>query len=339
MVVQLRKRGKYWSVDYRVGGKRIRKALGTTNKKLANRIKEEIEKELTLNGHDIVEPEKCSLEEFSNRYFDEATRFKRPHTLVNEEVFLRQFREWLGERNLDEIKRGDIEDYQKHLIDLGYKRTTVNDKIKHISAIFGYAVKWGLLRENPCKGVSYLKVEKNPPKFLTVEQTAKVLNVAEKKGKDIYLVFALGIYAGLRKNEIVNLRWEWIDFSGERITLQNYNDFVLKNKESRTIPLNKKLAKILEPYGEAEGYIFNPKKEQPSKYKYRFEFKKSFQNVAAEAGVEWCTPHTLRHTFASQLVMAGVSIYKVSKWLGHSDVRTTTIYSHLAPSDEDINRI
>ncbi len=62
---------------------------------------------------------------------------------------------------------------------------------------------------------------------------------------------------------------------------------------------NKKLARILEPYSEAEGYIFNPKKEQPGKYKYRFEFKKSFQNTVTEAGVEWRTPHTLRHTFAS----------------------------------------
>ena len=91
---------------------------------MAHRIKEEIEKDLTLNGHDIVEPKKCSLEEFSSRYFDEAVRFKRPHTLVNEEVFLRQFREWLGERNLDEIKRIDVEDYQKHLIDLASGKTS-----------------------------------------------------------------------------------------------------------------------------------------------------------------------------------------------------------------------
>ena len=58
-----------------------------------------------------------------------------------------------------------------------------------------------------------------------------------------------------------------------------------------------------------------------------------------EAGIENCNLHSLRHTFASQLVMAGVSIYKVSRWLGHSDVKTTMIYAHLAPQDADINRI
>ena len=56
------------------------------------------------------------------------------------------------------------------------------------------------------------------------------------------------------------------------------------------------------------------------------------------AGVEWCTPHSLRHTFASQLAIKGVSLYKISKWLGHADFKTTQIYAHLQAHDEDINR-
>ena len=49
--------------------------------------------------------------------------------------------------------------------------------------------------------------------------------------------------------------------------------------------------------------------------------------------------HTLRHTFASHLVSNGVSLYKVSRWLGHKDLTTTQIYAHLAPGDNDINRL
>ncbi len=339
MAVRLRKRGKYWSVDYRVNGKRIRKALNTSDRGVANKIRAEIEKQLTLNGHDLSEIGECSLSEFSEIYFRDIKEFKRPTTLATEEIFWRQFSEWLGEAELSDITGSIIEEYQRNLIQTGNKPRSVNDKIKHISAMLGYAVKWSLMKDNPCKGIAKIKVPNNPPKYLDDKQVKKILRIAKKRGSEIHLVFALGIYAGLRKNEIVNMRWEWIDFSGERITLQNHGDFVLKSKESRTIPLNKKLAEILKPHRKDAGYILNPEKENSGKYRYRVDFKKSFQGAVKEAGVEWCAPHALRHTFASQLVMAGVSIYKVSKWLGHADVRTTMIYSHLAPSDEDINRI
>ncbi|HDD24105.1 MAG TPA: hypothetical protein ENF52_01555 [Chloroflexi bacterium] len=72
---------------------------------------------------------------------------------------------------------------------------------------------------------------------------------------------------------------------------------------------------------------------------YRYDFKKGFAAVCKEAGLDWVTPHTLRHTFASQLAIAGVSLYKISKWLGHSNFSTTQIYAHLQASDEEINLI
>ena len=82
-----------------------------------------------------------------------------------------------------------------------------------------------------------------------------------------------------------------------------------------------------------------PEKENDAKYRYRYDFKKAFCSVCREADVPWVTPHVLRHTFASQLAMAGVSLYKISKWLGHSDFETTQIYAHLQASDDDIDRL
>jgi len=69
----------------------------------------------------------------------------------------------------------------------------------------------------------------------------------------------------------------------------------------------------------------------------RYEPKRAFKSVVVAAGVPWCTAHMLRHTFASQLAMAGVSLYKIKSWLGHASVTTTEIYAHLAPVDEDID--
>jgi len=66
-----------------------------------------------------------------------------------------------------------------------------------------------------------------------------VLEAGEKHGDNILLVFALGIYAGLRKNEIVNARWGWFEFDQNTITLRSHGDFALKDRESRTVPMHR----------------------------------------------------------------------------------------------------
>jgi len=150
--------------------------------------------------------------------------------------------------------------------------------------------------------------------------------------------FALGIFAGLRKNEIVNARWEWLDFERRLLTLASHDGFELKDSETRTIPLHERLAALMEPQRREKGFVFAPEKDSGNGYRYRYDFKRAFNTVLKEAGLEWVTPPVLRHTFASQLAMAGVSLNKISKWLGHSDVKTTQIYAHLQTHDEDINR-
>jgi integrase/recombinase XerD len=153
------------------------------------------------------------------------------------------------------------------------------------------------------------------------------------------LFIALCLYAGLRASEAANAKWEWFDWRQGTITVQSTDDqFSTKSKRFRVIPLHSRLREILQPLRKPKAYLINPEKTEPGKWRIRYEPKKAFAAVVKAAGVEWCTPHVLRHTFASQLVQAGVSLYKVSQWLGHSDTRTTQIYAHLAPVDDDINR-
>ena len=69
----------------------------------------------------------------------------------------------------------------------------------------------------------------------------------------------------------------------------------------------------------------------------RYDFKKGFATVKKLVGVDWITPHILRHTFASQFASADVSLFKIQKWLGHKDPKTTMRYAHLQAHDEAIN--
>jgi integrase len=208
-----------------------------------------------------------------------------------------------------------------------------------VRGFYSRAIKEGWYnRTNPFKEFSRLPEQEVLPKFLTSEQKDKLIEIAQEQGRDIYLFCALCLYAGLRTAEAINARWTWIDFDQGNVVVQGSATFSTKSKRIRSVPTHKTLKEILEHYREADGYIINPTKEV-GKWRLRYEPRKAFRAVTKAAGVEWCTPHVLRYTFASGLVQQGVSLYKVQVWLGHKSIDTTMVYSHLAPSDRDIDKL
>jgi integrase len=336
----LYKRNKTYYVQFYKDGKQERKSLGTTALSVARQIQKQIEKDLALGKYNVEdERQDCPIEDFRERYFAWAEEHKRPKTVLTERNFFDQFVEFTGIKTLGEAKRDDVERFKISCKRKGWKAGSVNSALSTLRAIYSYAIQWELVEHNPVKGVKHFKREKNPPKYLTREEAERVLSIAEEHSQDIHWVFALGIYAGLRKNEIANARWEWFDFRHKLVTLSSHGRFTLKDSETRTVPLHSKLASILEPHSHKEGYLFVPEKQHDAKYGYRYDFKKEFEEVCRKADVSWVTPHVLRHTFASQLAMAGVSLYKIGKWLGHSDFKTTQIYAHLQASDDDIEKL
>jgi len=94
------------------------------------------------------------------------------------------------------------------------------------------------------------------------------------------------------------------------------------------------------PYRRPSGFVLKPRLAYGPEKRYRWEFSKVFAVLLAEAKVPaWVTPHVLRHTFASLAAQAGISLYKIGTWMGHSSTEVTEIYAHLAAYDPDINRI
>lgn len=169
-----------------------------------------------------------------------------------------------------------------------------------------------------------------------------MLETAEAHSRNMHLLFAIGLFCGLRKNELINAKWNWIDFKGAgRVLVKSSGRFRTKCGKDRKVPLSKRLRPILERYAvhSPDGFILYPEQAEKdgTETKYRVDFTDAFRRICKAAGVEWVTPHRLRHTFASQLAIAGVSIYKISNWMGHADVKTTMIYAHLSPDDDDIN--
>jgi integrase len=145
----------------------------------------------------------------------------------------------------------------------------------------------------------------------------------------IYALVATGVYAGLRRSELFYLEWSDVDFKRATITVQNKEEWHTKNYESRVIPIHDTLYEVLRrhPRHISSRYVFcNPKTGR----RYN-NIRKSLSSAAERAGIGHIGLHTLRHTFASQLVMRGADLATVQKLMGHKSIQMTMRYAHLAP--------
>ncbi|MBI5574721.1 MAG: site-specific integrase, partial [Elusimicrobia bacterium] len=167
---------------------------------------------------------------------------------------------------------------------------------------------------------------KKLPRFLTVDEFNAVLDECSPW---LYNIIATLIATGMRIGELVNLAWHDINFEQRRIHIQSKDDWHPKTYEIRTISMHPEVFNILRKLPKDKKYVFT----SPEGYKINSNNlqKRYFKKITTKLKLKDVTIHTLRHTFASHLVMNGVDILTVSNLLGHSNIKTTQIYSHLAP--------
>jgi len=339
------RRNGVWYAKWFEGGKERRKSLKTRSIQRARARVVEIETAVT-DGRSIDHTADCDVLTFTKEFLSFIETTKRPHTAKGLAHEWKNFTAWAKPLRLSDVTHETIQDYKLHLLEEGYAKSTVRSSLLDLSGVFRVAIRdlHRLEGENPVKGVGLPKPDVRFPRYLqTMEEIGRLLDAAEGHSRDMHLIMALGVFAGLRKNEIVNARWSWVDFAGQgRILIQPEGRFTTKNGQARKVPMTARLRPILERYRADDGAEFIIYPEQPEKTgtetTYRVDFTEAFATVIRNAGLEAVTPHTLRHTFASQLAIAGVSLFKIQTWLGHSDPKTTLIYSHLCPEDSDIDR-
>ncbi len=340
-----RKNGVYY-VKFKQGGLWRYRSLHTRNRRQADKELAEIENR--LRAQPTATPRKdITFAALKKRYVDWATTQRRPQTIESRERALERFPLLTGIETVARVQPDHVETFKRKYLEgaeplrKAVGPRTVNEALGALRAVVYRAQrqKW-YTGPNPFAQVEMLPEPKRRPAWLTKEQIEAVLEAAELHGRNAHLFFAQGIYAGFRKDEALNARWEWYDFEAGLVHVQE--GFGWKPKTgNRTLPLHSKLRAILGLYGppkDGKGYLIAPEKGW-GKNRYRFEIRKTFDAVATAAKVDGLTPHVLRHTFASQLAMAGVSLWKISQFLGHTTLRTTQIYAHLRPEgDEDIDR-
>src|ERR1035437_9020532 len=282
-------------------------------------------KHLSRKEEPQEKPKEYSYKEFTDFYEGYAlSRFSNSYQSFVKIAFSQFGKVVASEKHISKITAMDIEQF------IAMKKLKVKDRIINgylitLQAAFERALEFGLIQKNVFKVVKKLKPTKNLPLFISKEEMDLLL---EKEDEERFrLIYRVGAYTGMRMGEIRFLRWRAIDFNKDLITVQNHEEFTTKSKKSRDIPLHISLREeLLALKGEPDEYVFLYNVRQYSKELLSRNFKEANRRAKLNKKYHF---HTLRHTFASWLVQKGVSIYEVSKLLGHADIKTTEIYAHL----------
>jgi integrase len=324
------KRGKNWYADYAVDGKRVRKSFGR-QKQVAELYVKNIEVKIARGEELSPKYDFISLPDFIAKYLQYCQDNKSQATYRTDLSRIKLFRQFLGSKGIEKlegINPAVIEDFKSVVLRTS-SANTFNHYLTLIKAMLNKAVAWRHLKENPLKNVKKLKsTNARQVRFLTPEEICAIL---EKAGDFMQRVIKILLYTGMRRSELVFLTWDDIDFHNKLITVQSKPEigFHPKSHRARSIPINPDLEQLLLDLPQRGKYLFDDGKGRPLHCKDYYT--KQFEKILKMADVKNANLHTLRHTFASSLVMAGVDLRTVQELLGHSTIKVTERYAHLSP--------
>jgi integrase len=237
--------------------------------------------------------------------------------------------------------------YQAWLTDTS--EASAQSYLRAASAVWVAFIAAGYTTANPWTRIPRTKTARTRgADFLTIDTRDQM--VAAATGP-LLTCLLLGFYAGLRRLEIAEARRDWIDFQAACLRVRpavtaprlraGQHPFRIKDKAERLVPLHPILRAHLEGVCaelEPHDFIVCPKVRH-GKSDYRYDFRVPAEKLCAELGIKGFSAHVLRRTFASLLVQAGVSLTKVSLWLGDDYRVVVEHYAHLSPSDTDIESL
>lgn len=238
---------------------------------------------------------------------------------------------FFGRMPIAEITARHIEQYKALAAREGVTNKTINNRLTVLKKCLSTAYDW-LDLDGEAPKITWLKGVPPRTDYLTQEECSRLLAHADGVVREMILV---ALRTGMRQGELKGLQWLSIDWTTRMITVRHsksdYTDILgtPKSNRERHIPMHDDLVEMLERRREPSGYVFLDDKGHPFDH---HRLKPRLANACKRAGLRPIGWHTLRHTFASHLAMAGVPLGAVQSLLGHSTITMTMRYAHLAPS-------
>jgi site-specific recombinase XerD len=330
----LYKRNKHWHYSFYINKKRYRGSTGTETKDLALKFAQKIYNEIYQNKHGIKNNVKVNLDDLINEYITVNKNIFSKDWLEYKQWTLKKFVNYMSSQNvqyLNDISVPHLEHYKAFLFE-SLKPHTVKNILTMIGTLFNFAINLGYTHNNPVKKLTPIRgIQKNKQRFLSKEEIEKVIKATKNTYFEKLVLTAL--YTGMRRRELINLEYHDIDHDKKLIHVRNKENFKTKSRKERIIPLHQNLFSIFEK--DKTGYCFLYK----NKIIHEDRVSRDFQDSVNKVGLTDVGLHILRHTFVSQCLMVGISIWEVAKWVGHSTTHVTELYGHLCPERREIDKL
>lgn len=329
--------------------------------------KRQIEKEVQRQA--ILFEEDCKrgqitaavkFETFAEQWFEEYAKVNlRPTSYARMKQLTKRVYPAIGHKRLDKITARDIQKFVTDMLVNGknmntgkpLSRKTAVHHLSFISDVFSYAVRMGMLCDNPCRRVFVPKQEQEEKQIYTIEQVKILYENLKSEPMKYQVYLLLSIYSGYRRSEMLGLEWKDIDFEHDLIHVRRtsqytsekgiYTDTTKTRKSKRVSKMPASIMNLLRQFKadqneearrlgtKREDYdrLFTKWNGAPMNPQTPFEWLKGY---CERIGIPFRNIHSLRHLHASLLIFEGVDVVAVSEDMGHSVVGTTlNLYSHM----------
>ncbi len=345
---------QYWIVDVmfaHVGGtaERVRKVSPVQTRRGA----EEYERQLraALLNPPPKKKEVPTLAQFAPRFIEgyaRAKRLKASGIHTKESILRGHLLPTFGSRRLDEITDEPV---AKLVARLGTRsRKTVNNVLTVLNKLLRVAVKWKVLDAMPC-AIELVKVTHATPEFYEFEDYARLVDGAARAGTKELVVVLLGGDAGIRRGEMIGLRWTDIDFRRGQLRIEQsawkrsqrvaretgVDEWTVdspKSGKGRIVPMTHALRDALQKHRHLRGErVLTLEDGSPAPGHALRDWLEAAQRRAGLRVMG--SLHKLRHTFCSHLAMRGAPVKAIQELAGHESLTTTLRYMHLSPGARD----
>ncbi|MBN1793512.1 MAG: tyrosine recombinase XerC [Candidatus Omnitrophica bacterium] len=277
------------------------------------------------------------IEQFQ-RYIDRFIRYLQveknasSHTVLNYATDLTSFLQFL--ETLPQVKEVDgliLRRFLAHLKERQFAKTTIARKLAALRSFFKFLYAEGFIKKNPATSVWTPKLDKKLPVFLNVSEVESLLtcpDITTEQGLRDSAILETLYSTGVRVGELVGINYEDVDFIGEVIKVRG------KGRKERLVPVGTKAIQAIRRYvkkrataASREPLFVNRGNKRLSDRQVRRVVDKYIKMASVQHHV---SPHTLRHSFATHLLDRGADLRSVQELLGHKNLSTTQIYTHVS---------
>jgi integrase/recombinase XerC len=282
------------------------------------------------------------MQEVFNKYINylEAEKNVSPYTVRNYTTDLLDFFQFLGTKGIGSLKEVDrhvVRDYLSYLMGLGLVKASIARKLSAIRSFYRYLLREEMVSTSPVATTSSPKLDKRLPSFLTNEEIERLLqapDLSTPQGQRDRALMELLYASGLRVSELVNLSLKQVDLDHREIRVWG------KGAKERIVLMGKPAAEALSAYlSQGRPKLLGEKKVHAlflNRYGERLterSVQKILRDYANNVGIgKGVHPHMLRHTFATHLLDGGADLRVVQELLGHANLSSTQIYTHVTKS-------